>query len=95
MIGFISKLHTFFPLEKESYWIENGFRWYINNMGYAPEDSRINSVQNGLLLRSDIHKVFNNYQIGINPEVSFFDLSQMVLSDNCFTGWLQDHSFRP
>ena len=29
----------------------------------------INSVQNGLLLRSDIHQLFDMYRISINPDV--------------------------
>jgi hypothetical protein len=37
-----------------------------------PENTRggtINSVQNGLLLRSDIHQLFDSYDLSINPDV--------------------------
>jgi hypothetical protein len=29
----------------------------------------INSVQNGLLLRSDIHQLFHGHDVSINPDV--------------------------
>jgi len=41
-----------------------------NTMGV----SRINSVQNGLLLRGDLHEQFDQYLISINPDVSILNI---------------------
>jgi hypothetical protein len=30
----------------------------------------INSIQNGILLRADIHSRFDSYQFGVNPDAS-------------------------
>ena len=32
--------------------------------------SKINSLQNGILLRSDIHRDFDEYIVSVNPDVS-------------------------
>lgn len=57
-----------FPLAYEQYWIDQNFSRWIT----IPESrgGPINSVQNGLLLRSDIHQLFNTYLFSINPDVS-------------------------
>jgi len=34
------------------------------------DSSKINSIQNGLLLRSDVHALFDAYLVAINPDVS-------------------------
>jgi hypothetical protein len=39
-------------------------------MDSASGVSRINSVQNGLLLRGDLHDQFDQYLFSINPDVS-------------------------
>lgn len=39
-------------------------------MDSASGGSRINSVQNGLLLRGDLHDQFDQYLFSINPDVS-------------------------
>ena len=56
-----------FPLGHEGHWIENNYDPGITG-------GSINSVQNGLLLRSDIHAHFISYNFSINPDVrlSFF-----------------------
>ncbi|KAF8424380.1 HNH endonuclease-domain-containing protein [Tirmania nivea] len=55
-----------FPLAYEGYWKEHKFgRWisiHPNNGG------SINSVQNGLLLRADLHILFDGYDVSINPD---------------------------
>lgn len=54
-----------FPLAYRGYWDEHNFgRWITTGT-----DDTINSVQNGILLRSDIHTFFNNYLFSINPDV--------------------------
>lgn len=58
-----------FPLAYEQYWNENDYgRWITID---PPQGGRINSVQNGILLRSHLHKEFDQYTFSINPDVSF------------------------
>jgi hypothetical protein len=56
-----------FPLAYESHWTEHGYdRWItipLENGG------TINSVQNGLLLESAVHQLFDSYDLSINPDV--------------------------
>ncbi|KAF8424374.1 HNH endonuclease-domain-containing protein [Tirmania nivea] len=55
-----------FPVAYEGYWIQRNYdRWITirpNNGG------SINSVQNGLLLDSGVHPLFDNYDVSINPD---------------------------
>ena len=64
-----------FPLEHESLWLSTGCEQWIANMNGVQEDRiignyGINSVQNGLLMRSDLHQEFDAYIFSINPDVS-------------------------
>ena len=59
-----------FPLESESYWNEADFGQWITNMSNMTGVSRINSCQNGFLVRADIHIDFDNYLVSVNPDVS-------------------------
>lgn len=64
MRGGFEAAHVF-PLAYRGYWDEHNFgRWITTGT-----DDTINSVQNGILLRSDIHTFFNNYLFSINPDV--------------------------
>lgn len=56
-----------FPLAYEGHWQEHNFGRWIT----IPPDrgGSINSVQNGILLRSDIHQLFDTYNLSINPDV--------------------------
>ncbi len=56
-----------FPLAYEGHWHEHDYgRW----ISIPPsQGGLINSVQNGLLLRSDLHHLFDGYDISINPDV--------------------------
>jgi len=58
-----------FPLAYEGHWIDqNSDRWIT----IQPTIGRsINSVQNGLLLKSDIHQQFDAYDISINPDDNY------------------------
>ena len=55
-----------FPLAYETHWLHHGYSSCIT----VPPARRgsINSVQNGLLLRSDIHQLFDSYLVS-NPDV--------------------------
>ena len=56
------------PLAFQSHWVAQNFtRWItIPATGTGPA---INSVQNGLLLNSGIHQLFDSYLVSINPDV--------------------------
>jgi hypothetical protein len=56
-----------FPLALEGIWKAQNYSRWISIP--AVTGGPINSVQNGLLLRSDIHHLFDNYGISINPDV--------------------------
>jgi hypothetical protein len=62
-----------FPLGHEGHWNQYNFgRW----ISLAPErGGSINSVQNGLLLRSDIRRLFDAYVFSINPDVCISNLT--------------------
>ena len=56
-----------FPLAYENHWIQHNFARWITIP--AVNGDTINSKQNGLLLSSDIHELFDSYDISINPDV--------------------------
>jgi len=56
-----------FPLAHLGYWQEQNFSRWI--MIPPAKGETINSVQNGLLLRSDLHQLFDMYDLSINPDV--------------------------
>jgi len=56
-----------FPLAYERHWIDQNYgRWILLP---PAKGGSINSVQNGMLLRSDIHQLFDSYSFSINPDV--------------------------
>ncbi|KAK9237153.1 HNH endonuclease [Lipomyces kononenkoae] len=57
-----------FPLEKEGIWIKHNFGRWITDIDYTNGVSKINSCQNGLLIRRDLHTMFDNYLISVNPD---------------------------
>jgi hypothetical protein len=59
-----------FPLEKESLWIQFNYGRWTTDMDDTNGVSKINSLQNGLLLQSNIHQLFDQYLISVNPDVS-------------------------
>ncbi|KAG0636827.1 HNH endonuclease-domain-containing protein [Tuber brumale] len=72
-----------FPLEHEGYWIRYDYGRWITDMDDAPGSSKINSSQNGILLRADVHQLFQQYLISVNPDdgykVVVFDLDRLGL----------------
>jgi HNH endonuclease len=75
-----------FPLAYERYWIDNNFSRWISLP--PSQGGTINSVQNGLLLRADIHTDFDHFYISINPDVCMFPFHSSVLSLTKIIGWL-------
>jgi hypothetical protein len=59
-----------FPLEKESFWVENNFDRWITNTHSGNHSAPIHSIQNGFLLTSHLHQLFDDYSISVNPDVS-------------------------
>ncbi|KAK9236195.1 hypothetical protein V1525DRAFT_451450 [Lipomyces kononenkoae] len=62
-----------FPLEYESLWIQDNCSRWITNMDSAVESSKINSLQNGLLMSENLHTVFDQYLFSVNPDVEILD----------------------
>lgn len=59
------------PLSKGMTWLESNIsRWITDSEGISAE-AKMNSPQNGILLRSDMHKYFDNYSVGVNPKVGY------------------------
>jgi len=56
-----------FPLAYEEHWARNSYSRWITIP--PATGGHINSVQNGLLLRSDLHVLFDNYVFSIDPDV--------------------------
>jgi hypothetical protein len=61
-----------FPLAYEGIWKDHDYGRWISNI--PDRGGTINSVQNGLLLRSDIHQLFDFYFFSINPDVCLYTL---------------------
>lgn len=61
-----------FPREKEGYWLANNFGRWITNADSGNHSAPIDSVQNGLLLQANLHQLFDDYSISVNPDVSDF-----------------------
>src|SRR5271155_5617548 len=58
-----------FPLAYEGHWVQSNYSSLITIPPASATAGSINSVQNGLLLRNDIHHLFNSYHFSINPDV--------------------------
>ncbi|OBT87154.1 hypothetical protein VE02_02230 [Pseudogymnoascus sp. 03VT05] len=60
-----------FPMEYESLWIEFNYSRWITSMENAPGSSKINSIQNGLLMSGNLHTQFDQYLFSINPDDAY------------------------
>src|SRR2546423_13635425 len=65
-----------FPLAYQGHWDQNHFSRWITLP--SATGGPINSVQNGLLLRSDIHQQFDSYLVSINPDVCISNIKVPV-----------------
>ncbi|OBT38693.1 hypothetical protein VE00_10845 [Pseudogymnoascus sp. WSF 3629] len=86
-----------FPIAYEGYWESNNFSRWVSSI---PErGGSINSVQNGILLRSDIHQLFDCYDLAINPDdhykVVFFSEDSYNLAGTHLDRRLLDDPQRP
>ncbi|GJJ09222.1 hypothetical protein Clacol_003444 [Clathrus columnatus] len=66
--GFISA-HVY-PLEAENIWADNNYSRWITHT--EPGQSTINSVQNGFLVRADLHLDWDNYLMSDNYKIVVF-----------------------
>jgi len=57
-----------FPPAYEDHWNQSNYSNLITIPPASETAGSINSVQNGLLLRNDIHDLFDNYDFSINPD---------------------------
>jgi hypothetical protein len=75
-----------FPLAYEGHWINNNYsRWITIDLAAG---GPINSIQNGMLLRSHMHNLFDNYIVSINPDVCSFTRKLKALkANNCKDGY--------
>ena len=64
-----------FPLALQTIWSNNNFGRYISRP--TSSGSQIKSVQNGLLLRSDLHSLFDSFRVTVNPDVCIATLFSM------------------
>ncbi|KAJ5908953.1 hypothetical protein N7495_001635 [Penicillium taxi] len=60
-----------FPLGRESLWRLNNFSRFITNSVAGNHRAAINSRQNGLCLSNDIHDLFDDFIITINPDDNY------------------------
>lgn len=58
-----------FPLAYEAYWNQHNYGRWITIPPERESAGTINSVQNRLLLREDLHTLFDGYFFSINPDV--------------------------
>jgi hypothetical protein len=58
-----------FPLELENLWIEFNYGRWVDDIDDDAGISKINSCQNGILLQSTAHRMFDQYLISVNPDV--------------------------
>ena len=63
-----------FPLEYENLWNQFGYSRWITNMDETTGLSKINSVQNGLLMARDLHAAFDQCFFSVNPDVGTLSL---------------------
>lgn len=68
-----------FPLEKESFCVESNYGRWITDMDDAVGVSKINSIQNGLLMSRTLHTRFDQYLFSVNPDVSKYPGAQTCL----------------
>jgi hypothetical protein len=62
-------------------WAVRGFAALMTNDHPTAGANKINSLQNGMLPRKEVHVMFDTYRIGINPDVSRASISVSYATD--------------
>ena len=70
-----------FPLAYEQQWSSQNFARWISVI--PSNGGTINSVQNGLLLLSSIHQLFDTYAFSIDPDVCVYTL-YLYKANSCY-----------
>ncbi|KAG0632732.1 hypothetical protein HOY80DRAFT_995833 [Tuber brumale] len=60
-----------FPLGSENLWIDWDYGQYITDMDDTVGVSKINSCQNGFMLRQHIYGLFDQYLLSVNPDDNY------------------------
>ena len=63
-----------FPRGYESLWIQFGYGHWVTDMDDTTDASKIDSVQNGLLMSRALHTCFEQYLFSVNPDVGIPDI---------------------
>ncbi|QSS54588.1 hypothetical protein I7I53_02182 [Histoplasma capsulatum var. duboisii H88] len=71
-----------FPLEYENIWIEHNYGRRITDTDDAVDISKINSVQNGLLMDGGLNILLNQYIFSVNPDDGYKIVSFMRILDS-------------
>ena len=58
-----------FPLAYEDHWNKSNYSHWITVPPANEADGSIHSVQNGMLLTRNMHALFDEYGVSINPDV--------------------------
>ena len=82
-----------FPLAKEGIWRDQNYGRWITIQ--PAEGGSINSVQNGLLLRSDIHHEFDAFNVSINPDDNYKVIAFNAIGGNIEGRYLDRELFTP
>ncbi|KAK9384451.1 hypothetical protein V1515DRAFT_632823 [Lipomyces mesembrius] len=61
------RICSYFPFSQEELFIRLNYSQYLTNT-YEETGTGINSCQNGLLMRSTVHKQFDSYNFAIDPD---------------------------
>ena len=85
-------------LTKNIQWTSKGYPSRITDPATLPElggPTKIDSIQNVVLLRSDLHDAWDSYKFAVNPDVcSFFIYTQYQFSSSVLTAWACGHPVR-
>ena len=79
-----------YPIAFQGYWNDKNYDNWIEIPPARISDGKINSVENGILLRRDIHRHFDVYDVSINPDVRIACLTLYSLW-LITVGCIQDH----
>jgi hypothetical protein len=90
--------HAAFILNKltpDIQWVKKGYPSCITDPATLAElggPTKIDSIQNVILLRSDLHDAWDNYKIAVNPDVCIFIYTKYYLSQFILTARTCSHS---
>ncbi|KDQ08307.1 hypothetical protein BOTBODRAFT_179941 [Botryobasidium botryosum FD-172 SS1] len=76
--GFFAAAHIF-PTAHQDSWARLGFTHQIQDVHPSIGASKINSIQNGMLLAADVAAAWDNYVFTIHPDVSWVLVNSMSI----------------